>query len=115
VQLGNAAILSKALVEDSSISRKTCSQGEYFTHWEPILIYANEMLCFVKSRANVILMIMYACAIFNMLNCALLITCLEMRFENDFVSFDDINWSVDLSCVFMSFWEVEFAYCVGKI
>jgi hypothetical protein len=58
---------------------------------------------------------MYASAIFNMLNCALLITCSDMRFENDFVSFDDINWSVDLSCVFMSFWEVEFAYCVGKI
>jgi hypothetical protein len=26
-----------------------------------------------------------------MLNCALLITCFDMRFENDFVSFDDIN------------------------
>jgi hypothetical protein len=49
------------------------------------------MLCFVKSRANVILMIIYACAVFNMLNCALLITCFDMRFENDFVSFDDIN------------------------
>jgi hypothetical protein len=79
------------------------------------LIYANEMLCFVKSRANVILMIIYACTIFNMLNCALLITCFDMRFENNFVSFIDINWSVDLSCVFMSFWEVDFAYCVGKI
>jgi hypothetical protein len=115
VQLGNAAILSKTLVEDSSISRKACSQGEYFTHWELILIYANELLCFVKSRANVILMIIYECAVFNTLNCALLITYFDMRFENDFVNFDDINWSVDLSCVFMSFWEVEFPYCVGKI
>jgi hypothetical protein len=76
-----------------------------------------QMKCYVlvKSRANDILMIIYACAVFNTLNCALLITCFDMRFENDFVSFDDINWSVDLSCVFISFWKVEFAYCVGKI
>jgi hypothetical protein len=86
VQLGNVVILSKAFVEDSSISRKVCSQCEYFTHWEPILIYANKMLCCVKSRANVILMIVYACDVFNMLNYALMITCFDMGLETDFMS-----------------------------
>jgi hypothetical protein len=52
------------------------------------------MLCFVKSRANVILMIVYACDVSicsNMLNHALMIMCFDMRFESDFMSFDDIN------------------------
>jgi hypothetical protein len=91
VQLGNAAILNRDLVNDSSISRKACCQCEYFTYRETILNYANKMLYFVKSRTNVILMIVYDCNVFNMLNYALMIACFDIKFEIDFMSFDDIN------------------------
>jgi hypothetical protein len=65
VQCVNAAILIKALVEDSSKSHKHSSHGEYFTHWETILIHANKMLVFVKSQAEVILNDKYTCVCFQ--------------------------------------------------
>jgi hypothetical protein len=46
----NAEIHSKALIEDSPLSHKSCGQSGYFNHWELIVIYANRMICFNYSE-----------------------------------------------------------------